>query len=489
MYEGTWDSVRTHRVPSWYDDAKLGVFVHWGLYSVPGWAPRVPDIERLLVKAGPKRMLRENPYAEWYLNTMRIRGSPTQRHHNEVYGGSYPYDNFVKVFDDASEGANLDAVASLCEAAGARYVVLTTKHHDGFALWPSAVPHPVKGDYHARRDLVGDLSEAVRSRRMRMGLYYSGGYDWPFNDAVLRHAADAVLAVPHGRRFVDYVTAHVRELIDRYEPSVLWNDIGWPSGSNLAELFAYYYTAVDDGVINDRWRQAELPRTAVGVALVRVAGALLELGWRLIPEQRKRLTFSTPEHCDFRTPEYEVLRTVSVRKWELARGVGHSFGANRHELPEDIISDAELIRMFCDVVSKNGNLLIGLGPRPDGTIPEIQQAPLRGLGSWLAGNGEAIYGSRPWVRVESSTVDGTPVRFTTRGLRVYALVLGVPPGRQLTLRGIDGTGVRSVRVVGIDELAEWSATDGGLAVTLPERIPSSAVMTLDLGPEVRARMP
>ena len=95
MYEGTWDSVRTHGVPDWYHDAKLGVFVHWGLYSVPGWAPRVPDIQQMLVKDGPKRMLRENPYAEWYLNSMQIKGSPTQRHHREVYGDDYPYDNFV----------------------------------------------------------------------------------------------------------------------------------------------------------------------------------------------------------------------------------------------------------------------------------------------------------------------------------------------------------------------------------------------------------
>ena len=92
MYEGTWESVRNHRVPVWYDDAKLGVFLHWGLYSVPGWAPRVPDIQELLVKDGPKRMLRENPYAEWYLNTMQIEGSPTQLHHLEVYGDDYPYE-------------------------------------------------------------------------------------------------------------------------------------------------------------------------------------------------------------------------------------------------------------------------------------------------------------------------------------------------------------------------------------------------------------
>ena len=113
--------------------------------------------------------------------------------------------------------------------------------------------HPVKGTYHAGRDLVGDLTEAVRGRRMRMGLYYSGGYDWPYNDAVLTRASDAVLAAPQDRRYREYVTAQVRELIDSYEPSVLWNDIAWPSGGNLAELFAHYYNSVDDGVINDRW--------------------------------------------------------------------------------------------------------------------------------------------------------------------------------------------------------------------------------------------
>ncbi len=238
LYEGTWESVRTHRVPVWYDDAKLGIFIHWGLYSVPGWAPRVPDIQQLLVKDGPRRMLRENPYAEWYRNTMQLKGSPTAEHHATVYGEDYPYDNFVRTFNDASSGADLDAIAALCREAGARYVVLTTKHHDGFALWPSSVRHPVKGEYQAARDLVGDLTEAVRERHMRMGLYYSGGYDWPYNDAVLSTAADAVLAAPNDARYVEYVTAHWRELIDRYQPSVLWNDISWPTDPRLPALFA-----------------------------------------------------------------------------------------------------------------------------------------------------------------------------------------------------------------------------------------------------------
>jgi alpha-L-fucosidase len=172
----------------------------------------------------------------------------------------------------------------------------------------------------------------------------------------------------------------------------------------------------------------------------------------------------------------------------MCRGVGRSFGANREEPPEDIISETELIQMFCDVVANNGNLLIGVGPRPDGTVPESQQAPLRGLGRWLEGNGEAVYGSRPWVVAESSTADGTPLRFTKSGEGVYALVLGMAQGRRVTLRGIDGASVRRVRLVAVDQLADISVAEGGgLTVTLPERLPVSAVTAFDLGAEARAR--
>ncbi len=145
--------------------------------------------------------------------------------------------------------------------------------------------------------------------------------------------------------------------------------------------------------------------------------------------------------------------------------------------------------MFCDVVAKNGNLLIGVGPRPDGTIPEVQQAPLRGLGAWLERNGEAIYGSRPWVVTESATTDGTPLRFTKSGEGVYALVLGTPPRPQITMQAIDGARVRRVRLVGADTPLEWSVERGGdLSVTLPEQLPKAAVTVLDLGTGVRARL-
>jgi alpha-L-fucosidase len=325
-----------------------------------------------------------------------------------------------------------------------------------------------------------------------MGLYYSGGYDWPYSGAVVKNLATLVLSAPQDRPYLDYVTAHVRELIDRYRPSVLWNDVSWPKGGNLAELFAHFYNTVEDGVVNDRWSE-QGPRNVMTVALVHAVGGLLQGLWRILPADRKRLTFPSSKHCDFRTPEYARMRTSPRQKWELCRGLGHSFGLNSHERSEDLISTDELIRLFCDIVSKNGNLLIGVGPHPDGTVSESQRTPLLGLGEWLRVNGAAVYGSRPWEMAESTTQEGTPLRFTQRGgggegqQTVYAMVLSEPPSRQISLPVVDGASVEQVRLLGIDEPLQVSTTQETFTVTLPERFAMPAVTTLDLGPGVRAR--
>ena len=484
MYQPTWDSVATHPLPAWYDDAKLGVFLHWGLYSVPGWAPQVPDIQELLKEKGPAEMLRDNPYAEWYLNSSRIEGSPTWQHQRDTYGPDATYDDFVPVFDDGTAGADMDAIAEVCRDAGAGYVVLTTKHHEGFCMWPSAIEHPRKGRYRARRDLVGDLTRAVRGAGMRMGLYYSGGYDWPYNDALMTTPADSFLAVPHTPDYVEYATSHVRELISKYEPSVLWNDICWPAGGDLPALFAEYYNAVPDGVINDRWIEPPQHRGTVADSVARAGGVLLQRFWALIPDSYKSLTFPANHHYDFRTPEYAKFDTVQAKKWESTRGVGHSFGANRNERPEDIVTATELVRSFADIVSKNGNLLIGVGPDQFGRFPAEQLVPLRGLGSWLRVNGEAIYRTRPWLIPQTTTSAGTEVRFTARGGAVNAILLDVPE-RELTLRGVDASGVTGVRVLGIDEPADWVVSGGALTVRLPERIPVSPAHVLALSGDLR----
>ncbi len=482
VYEATWDSVRSHPVPDWYHDVKLGVFLHWGLYSVPAWAPQVPDIKTILREHDPAWLLRNSPYAEWYLNTMQIEGSPTARHHAATYGAHVPYDGFVEPFDHASAEADLDALADLCRRAGAGYVVLTTKHHDGFCLWPASIPHPAKGAYHSRRDLVGDLTGSVRAAGMRMGLYYSGGFDWPFNDTVISGVADMLLAVPRSPEYAAYCEAHLRQLIDRYEPSVLWNDIACPTGVDLRSIFSHYYNTVPDGVVNDRWTQTSIPDRPVVAAAVRAVGATVQSLWRFMPPAWKDLDIKQRCHSDFATPEYAVRSDIAQEKWESTRGVGHSFGANRSERPEDILTTAELVRSFVDIVSKNGNLLIGVGPEPDGTIPQWQAAPLLGLGEWLDANGEAIVGSRPWLRAEGTTSQGTEVRFTRRGDALYAILLEPPPTRRFELWGVDATGVDEVRALGIPDHLEWEVRSGHLTITMPERLPVTPAVTLRLSP-------
>ena len=489
MYQATWESVAGHPLPTWYDDAKLGIFLHWGLYSVPGWAPQVPDIQQLLREQGPTEMLRQNPYAEWYLNSSRLTGSPTWRHHRDTYGPDASYDDFVAPFDDGTAAADMDAIAGVCRDAGAGYVVLTAKHHDGFCLWPTALPHPRKGRYHARRDLVGDLGRAVIDAGLRMGLYYSGGYDWPFNDALLQNPADSFLAVPHTPDYVRYATAHVRELIGRYQPSVLWNDICWPAGGDLPSLFAEYYNTVPDGVINDRWIEPPQHRGAVTDDLARAGGVVLQRLWPLIPERYKSLTFPAKHHYDIRTPEYAQFDCIQRGKWESTRGVGHSFGANRNERPEDFVTATELVRSFVDIVAKNGNLLIGIGPDEKGVIPEEQLTPLRGLGSWLRVNGPAVVGTRPWLRAETTTTDGGAVRFTRRDGGVNAILLDVSTP-DFGIRNVDATNISDVRLLGLGQPVDWQVSDGQLRIRLPERLPVSPahVLTLQGGlrPDERA---
>src|SRR6516225_3391362 len=150
-YVGTVESLRKHPLPEWYADAKLGIFIHWGLYSVPGWAVPTPSNAGL----SEEEYLKNNPYAEWYLNTLRLEGSPTQKYHKQNYGPNYDYYNFADTFNKEIQRWNPDAWARVFELTGAKYVVLTTKHHDGFTLWPSEIPNPTlpANRQHASRDL------------------------------------------------------------------------------------------------------------------------------------------------------------------------------------------------------------------------------------------------------------------------------------------------------------------------------------------------
>lgn len=486
-YEPTAESLRRHAAPAWFAGAKLGLMIHWGPYSVPGWAERSGNIQELWARKGPAYQFKHNPYAEWYRNTIQIAGSDAQRHHLETYGRDFPYENFGAQFTEASAKTDFSVWADIFAGAGARYAVLTAKHMDGYLLWPSRHPNPRNPSYRSERDLVGDMSEAVRARGLKLGLYYCGGYDGLFSTIVIRDLLTAVTAIPQSREYGEYTAAHLAELVERYQPSILWNDIAYPAHADARQLVAFYYNTVADGVVNDRWAQVRLPRSRVGRALF--AGLLrgVSLLWPVLPRSWRRLQMLPAAHSDYNTPEYDVRHDISARKWEAVRGLGHSFGINRAEVEEDMLSGGELVQLLADVVSKNGNLLLGVAPEPDGAFPEAQRRRLADLGGWLAVNGEAIYDTRPWVRAEGRTRDGLPVRFTCDDDAVFAIVLATPTGTRVVIEGFNVDETAQVSLLGRGGVLAWQCEEGALSVTVPGSLPTSPAHTLRISPAESVR--
>ncbi len=441
-YLPTYESVHSHPVPDWFHNAKLGIFIHWGLYSVPAWASVGNDLGEVFKNGGWKEWFKHNAYAEWYMNTYQIEGSPAQQYHRQTYGKNFDYKDFAAMFNKAVENWNPESWADLFKKVNARYVVLTTKHHDGFLLWKSRHPNPFIPNYHAQRDLPGELAKAVRERGMTMALYYSGGLDWTFNPKVIEDIADIPLAVPQMPEYVDYANKHWLELIEKYQTAILWNDIAYPKNTNINDLFAQYYNQMPEGVVNNRFSQKFEIKDGHQVS---------------------------DAHFDFETPEYSSFSEIKPNKWESCRGVGASFGYNQVEGPEHYLSTKALIHSFVDIVSKNGNLLLNIGPMADGTIPDLQLERLLALGSWLDTNGEAIFDTRPWQRADTKTSDGLEVRFTQKDSKVYATVLGQPK-TSVTLEHLQANPATHIHLLGYDSSLEWKQEKTGVMIYLPQNI-------------------
>jgi alpha-L-fucosidase len=427
-YEPTLESLDQHPLPQWYAGAKLGIFIHWGLYSVPGWAPLThPDHD-----FSSNDYIKYDPYAEWYLNTMRVPGSPTADYHKQHYGTDFKYYDFAPVFNRETKKWNPDKMAAIFRDAGARYVVLTSKHHEGFTLWSSTTPNPSPSlkanQLHAERDIVGELTGAVRRQGMKMGLYYSGGYDWTFNTGPIETDKDYETVKPQSDAYGKYAFAQIHELIARYQPSILWNDIDWPKTGNALQVEADYYNSIPDGVIDDR----------LGI-----------------------------KHSDFTSPEYEKLDKISAKKWEECRGLGRSFGYNRAEGENETIAPGELIALLVDIVSKNGNLLLDVGPEADGTIPPVQMERLVALGAWLKQNGDAIYDTVPWTKAAGKSAEGDDLRFTRKGDDLFVTVLGKPKGQTITMPDVAAKQGVPITQLG-DETMELGAKvpPGGMRIVL-----------------------
>lgn len=432
-YLSTTASLSARTTPAWYGNAKLGIFIHWGLYSVPAWA--TPSTTPDKVTDWPK-FYRNNPYAEWYLNTLRIKGSPAEKHHNDTYGAGYDYYNFKDSLLQKTKSWQAQSWAGAIKQTGARYVVFTSKHHDGYTLYPSNVPHPLlrADEIKSPRNYVGELASAVRAVGLKFGVYYSGGLDWSFYQSPITNLwPDLFESMPKSVAYTAYADAQVYELIHRYKPDLLWNDVNYPKNGDVLGIFAELFNLNPDAVVNDRWQQA-------------------------------------PELTDFSTPEYTVLDSISKKKWETCRGIGYSFGYNQVETDAQLLQPQALIHLLIDVVSKNGNLLLNIGPAGDGTIPANQLTRLQALGNWMQMYSEGIYDTKPWRVAAAVLPDGTDIRFTKKEATLYAFLLQQPKSNTIVLPHCNTTAASEVVLIGGPNVKlKYKQTAEGLRIELPQR--------------------
>ncbi|HZG70743.1 MAG TPA: alpha-L-fucosidase, partial [Chondromyces sp.] len=210
---------------------------------------------------------------------------------------------------------------------------------------------------------------------------------------------DLFQSMPTSIAYTSYADSHVHEIIHKYKPDILWNDVNYPKNGDFLGIFSELFNSNPNAVINDRW------------------------------EKHKEL-------FDYSTPEYQVLDSISPKKWETCRGLGYSFGFNRLEDTKQVIASKDLIRLFVDIVSKNGNLLLNVGPKDDGTIPQIQLDRLTDLGSWLKINGEGIYDTKPWKTFGHKNDNGLDLRFTRKGNDLYAFIFNLPKNNIMHIPGL-----------------------------------------------------
>jgi alpha-L-fucosidase len=453
-YQPTWESIDRRPMPAWFADAKFGIFIHWGVYSVPSYAPVLPG---------------KLAYAEWYWHAITEGRKPAAdpvdagswAYHQRMFGVAYDYRDFAPQF--RAELFDPDHWAGVFERSGAKYVALTSKHHEGFALWPSREASATWGrpwnamEIGPRRDLLGDLTAAVRRKNLKMGVYYSL-YEW-YNPLWLSDKP---------RYVSEHVFPQFKDLVTHYKPSIIFSDGEWEASSaewRSPELLAWLFNespVKDEVVIDDRWGKD-----------------------------------TRHKHGGYWTTEYTPGMSGSDHAWEESRGMGFSYGYNRAELLEHYHSGRELSLMLVDLVSRGGNLLLDIGPAADGTIPVVMEERLLQIGSWLRVNGEAIYGTRPWKRAKQWSTGEVPkfdydkefataydvtkltakpapgqaaieAFFTSKDRDVF-VILPRWPGRQFELKEAAGLQVKSVELLGRTGPLAWKWKSASLLVDLPER--------------------
>lgn len=372
------ETINLHRndPPQWFKQADFGIFIHWGLYSVPAYAPVASeDFHTITQEKSDRYLFTNQPYAEWYKNSIMIPGSPASQYHQKHYR-DMPYEKFAESFRKTAKKADVEEWADAFARAGAKYVVFVTKHHDGFVLFNSWQQNPHQRNYMLDFDFVGDLAFACRKRGLRFGVYYSSLLDWTFTSKPILTYADFFLGNNNSQGYKDYCLNHWRELIERYQPDILWSDIGYPSDDRLEQLFKEYYQTVPEGMVNDRWEQyPNILRNSAGKALFNLAA-------RIVTKKREGSeTVPKVKYFDYRTIEYTSAWHQQDVWFEMCRGMDKSFGYNKFSSEKDHLSASEIRQLIGELVPKKGRLLLNVGPDGNGRIPPYQRRVLEELGS------------------------------------------------------------------------------------------------------------
>jgi alpha-L-fucosidase len=461
-----WESLETYEVPEWYKDAKFGIFIHWGVYSVPAFG------------------------SEWYPRDMYRPGSEEYKHHIATYGpqDKFGYKDFIPMFK--AEHFDPAAWARLFKEAGAKYVVPVAEHHDGFAMYDSGVSDWTAAKMGPHRDIIGDLAKAVRaeglhfgasSHRVEHNFFLGVGRAIPSDINDPQYAAfygpahswlENKRGTPVSNDFT-YVSsawtadwlARASEIVEKYHPDIMYFDwwIGQPYvRPDLTRFAAFYY--------NDSLKYGD----HVGV---------INYKDYALPERAAVLDLERGQLGEIRPLYWQTDTSISNKSWG--------------NIKDDTFKSPRfVVHQLIDIVSKNGNLLLNIGPRSDGTIPEEVQQVLREVGSWLAVNGEAIYGTRPWriygegpTKVASGSFHDTDTatytandfRFTTKGAVLYAIELGWPSDGEVVVQSLAsaaGTGkIKAVELLGSNAKVEFRQQADGLHIRVAEPAPGKYAYT------------
>lgn len=444
-WKPTTESIEKHVTPEWFEDAKFGMFIDWGLWSVAGWAPKMP------VEDEPSALPRT--YPDWYENRMYTQ---FKDYHEKNWGKDFKRDDFIPLFQ--ANQYQPEKLADIAVEAGMKYIVPFTKHFTGFCLWPSSFTQRNAGDMGPKKDLIRPLVESCKQRGLKFGVYLCqeeleyplldegnnivtrlwGGKTEPYSVELEKKCSGKIPVKNYG---TDYFVPLATEFIDMYDPDILWFDCDWNTSENETHTYdiaSYFYNHAQgrkEVAVNDRFASQS---------------------WN---DRWKHGDFYTDEGGDMM---HKLKNYEHPPVWEECRGISTSYGFNWEDTDKNVISSNDFIHMFVDIVSKGGNLVLITNLDGNGALPEIQGKRLKDIGKWLKVNGEGIYSTRAYTTTSEGTICYTRSKDNKK---VYAIATEWP-GKQLTLKSVTPRAGSEIHMLGVEKPLKWSYEKAGGVTTI-----------------------